>query len=31
MSIQLGDEAPDFTALTTEGEIRLGGWKPSAA
>lgn len=26
MSIRLGDEAPDFTAQTTEGEIRFHDW-----
>jgi len=26
MSLQLGDEAPDFTAMTTEGEIRFHDW-----
>ena len=26
MSIRLGDEAPDFTAQTTEGEIRFHEW-----
>jgi thioredoxin-dependent peroxiredoxin len=26
MSLQLGDTAPDFTALTTEGEIRFHEW-----
>ena len=27
MSIRLGDEAPDFTAETTEGEIHFHEWK----
>ena len=27
MSIRLGDQAPDFTALTTEGEISFHDWK----
>jgi thioredoxin-dependent peroxiredoxin len=26
MSIRLGDEAPDFTAETTEGAIRFHDW-----
>jgi alkyl hydroperoxide reductase subunit AhpC len=26
MSIRLGDEAPDFTAQTTEGEVRFHDW-----
>ena len=27
MSIRLGDEAPDFTAVTTDGEISFHDWK----
>ena len=27
MSIQLGDEAPDFTAETTQGTINFHEWK----
>ena len=27
MSIRLGDEAPDFTAVTTDGEITFHDWK----
>ncbi len=27
MSIRLGDEAPDFTAVTTDGEIEFHAWK----
>jgi alkyl hydroperoxide reductase subunit AhpC len=27
MSIRLGDDAPDFTAETTEGEIKFHDWK----
>jgi alkyl hydroperoxide reductase subunit AhpC len=27
MTLRLGDEAPDFTARTTEGEISLHDWK----
>jgi alkyl hydroperoxide reductase subunit AhpC len=27
MSIRLGDDAPDFTADTTEGEIKFHEWK----
>ena len=26
MAVQLGDEAPDFTAKTTEGEVRFHDW-----
>ena len=27
MAVQLGDEAPDFTAVTTEGELNFKDWK----
>ncbi|HMQ28647.1 MAG TPA: redoxin domain-containing protein, partial [Acidimicrobiales bacterium] len=27
MSLHLGDEAPDFTAMTTDGEISFHEWK----
>jgi alkyl hydroperoxide reductase subunit AhpC len=30
MSIRLGDEAPDFTADTTEGQIQFHAWKGNA-
>ena len=29
MAIQLGDEAPDFTAQTTEGELSFHDWTVS--
>ena len=29
MAVRLGDEAPDFTAITTEGPLRFHAWKGS--